>query len=74
MIKHIFIWLFVVLGTTSVFAQKDSDSTYYCGTPNPTVEEIERLPWYGNNQFLYAFLEDLEGSKNERTERDFEGY
>ncbi|WP_375561588.1 hypothetical protein ACE193_03285 [Bernardetia sp. OM2101] len=54
--KYIFIWLFVVLGTTSVFAQKDGDSTYYCGTPNPTVEQMEKLPWYGNNQYLLNTL------------------
>ena len=69
--KYIFTWLLVILGIASAYAQKDS--LIECGTPNIPRSEMEKLPWYGNNQFLYDFLDDLEGS-NKRTERDFQGY
>lgn len=53
--KYLLTLLLIILGIAVAFAQKGSDSTYYCGTINPTVQEMERLPWYGNNQFLYNF-------------------
>ena len=73
--KYLFTLLLVILGIASAFAQKsENDTIRYCGTPNLPRSEMEKLLWYGNNQFLYDFLEGLEGSKNGRTERVFEGY
>lgn len=73
--KYLFTWLLVILGISSAFSQKnENDTTHYCGTPDLPKSEMEKLPWYGNNQFLYDFLDGLEGGKNERTERNFEGY
>lgn len=69
--KYLYILLFVLLGSTSAFAQKN---TFECGTPNISKTQMEKLPWYGNNQFLYNFLDSLEGASNARVERTFEGY
>ena len=51
--KYLFTLLLVLLGITSAFAQKDS--LYQCGTPDLAKSEMEKLPWYENNQFLYDF-------------------
>ncbi|WP_375561590.1 hypothetical protein ACE193_03295 [Bernardetia sp. OM2101] len=51
------ILMLFVLGTSPSFAQKEINETDTCGTKKPTRKDAEKLPWYGNNEFLYDFLD-----------------
>ena len=58
--KLLLILMVAILGIDSSFAQEREDF-FSCGTRKMTDEEKQALPWYGNNQFLYDFLDSLEG-------------
>jgi hypothetical protein len=51
--KTIFILLLALCITLPLVAQEAANSS--CGTIEKTDEEMERLPWYGNNDFLEQF-------------------
>ena len=72
--KLLLILILFVLGTNLSFAQKENDSEMPCGTRNMTDQEMEALPWYGNNQYILDYLDSLEGNSNMRVERVFDGY
>ncbi|PIY08756.1 MAG: hypothetical protein COZ18_10650 [Flexibacter sp. CG_4_10_14_3_um_filter_32_15] len=72
--KLLLILILFVLGTNLSFAQKENDPERACGTHNMTDQEMEALPWYGNNQYILDYLDSLEGNSNMRVERVFDGY
>ena len=47
-------FIFFIFITTIFYGQ-----TPKCGTPETPDSVLEKLPWYGNNQFLYDFLDSL---------------
>ena len=47
--------LIVLIFITTIFYGQ----TFKCGTPETPDSILEKLPWYGNNQFLYDFLDSL---------------
>ena len=46
--------IFFIFITTIIYGQ-----TFKCGTPETPDSVLEKLPWYGNNQFLYDLLDSL---------------
>jgi hypothetical protein len=43
----------------SINAQKTLNNEKSCGTPDMTIEEGKKLPYYGNNAFLSHYVDSL---------------
>ncbi|MBI4649623.1 MAG: T9SS type A sorting domain-containing protein [Bacteroidia bacterium] len=52
--KRTILFSLLIIGNQYLIAQ---DTIRDCGTEQRTDEEMEALPWYGNNQMLYEYLE-----------------